>query len=126
MLHTLSKSFLQAPNWRLFLSDPCSGMSCGANSRASCVLAKTKGTRCICFPDCKDTFRGKVCSTDQRTYSSECSLLTESCRARKKMEVDYFLQCQGWQLQLLFAYYLLPIVISGTHSIHSLMIVRIH
>jgi len=86
--------FINPPRQCRACPNPCSGMSCGANSRASCVLAKTKGTRCICTPDCKDTFQGKVCSTDQRTYLSECSLLTESCRARKKIEIDYFLQCQ--------------------------------
>ena len=85
----------------LFLLDPCSGMSCGVNSRASCTLTKTRKARCVCVPDCKGTFQGRVCSTDQRTYASECALLTESCHTKKKIDIDYYSNCKGWKLSLL-------------------------
>lgn len=75
--------------------DPCSGMSCGVNSRASCTLTKTKMARCVCIPDCKDAFRGQVCSTDQRTYSNECALRTDSCQNKRKVEVDYYSKCKS-------------------------------
>eukprot|EP00112_Aurelia_sp_Birch-Aquarium-sp1_P017523 Seg4070.2 transcript_id=Seg4070.2/GoldUCD/mRNA.D3Y31 product=Follistatin-A protein_id=Seg4070.2/GoldUCD/D3Y31 len=74
--------------------NPCSGMKCGINSRASCTLTKTRKARCVCNPDCAGTFRGKVCSTDQRTYPNECALLTESCHTKKNLEIDYYSECK--------------------------------
>ncbi|XP_065059899.1 follistatin-like [Rhopilema esculentum] len=75
-------------------SDPCAGVRCGVNSRAVCTLTKTRKARCVCNPDCSNTHPGKVCSTDQRTYASECDLLSESCRTRKQIEVDYQSECK--------------------------------
>eukprot|EP00794_Sanderia_malayensis_P009806 gene9806-10811_t len=75
---------------------PCSLLCNDRCKGTPCTKLTKRQARCVCDPDCSNAYKGKVCSTNQKTYSNECALLREKCSSTtKQINVDYYSRCKA-------------------------------
>ncbi|XP_067659548.1 agrin-like isoform X2 [Haliotis asinina] len=70
--------------------DPCEGFPC--ENPKVCHLDKQRKPTCRCNIQCSNDFE-PVCATNGRTYSNECLLRREACKARKNINILYGGEC---------------------------------
>ncbi|KPI94910.1 Agrin [Papilio xuthus] len=72
--------------------DPCAGVTCPEPE--VCQLDERRQPVCRCAEPCPLEF-SPVCASDGKTYSNECQMHRESCRARKQLRVIFKGQCSS-------------------------------
>ena len=75
-----------------FAANPCQGITCPKGKKCEVQNGKPN---CVCNPNCKDTFKRKVCGTDQTSYVSECALRWKACQSDQNIGIDYYHECKG-------------------------------
>ncbi|KAJ2947920.1 hypothetical protein O0L34_g9712 [Tuta absoluta] len=70
--------------------DPCAGVTCP--DPEVCQLDDLRQPSCRCAEPCPLEF-SPVCASDGKTYSNECQMHRESCRARKQLKIVFKGQC---------------------------------
>ncbi|CAB3240060.1 unnamed protein product [Arctia plantaginis] len=72
--------------------DPCAGIACP--DPEVCQLDDHRAPSCRCAEPCSLEF-SPVCASDGKTYSNECQMHRESCRARKQLKIVFKGQCSS-------------------------------
>ncbi|XP_047526649.1 agrin-like isoform X2 [Vanessa atalanta] len=72
--------------------DPCAGVTCP--DPEVCQLDDRRQPLCRCAEPCSLEF-SPVCASDGKTYSNECQMHRESCRARKQLKIIFKGQCSS-------------------------------
>ncbi|KAG7310631.1 hypothetical protein JYU34_003427 [Plutella xylostella] len=72
--------------------DPCAGVTCP--DPEVCQLDENRAPSCRCAESCPLEF-SPVCASDGKTYSNECQMNRESCRARKPLRIIFKGQCSS-------------------------------
>ncbi|KAG0728646.1 Agrin [Chionoecetes opilio] len=70
--------------------DPCEDVTCP--ERQSCQLGAERKPECRCNDVCATEF-APVCATDGKTYTNECVMKVEACKARKTLSIMYHGSC---------------------------------
>lgn len=77
------------------IADPCAGVTCP--DPEVCQLDDRRQPSCRCAEPCPLEF-SPVCASDGKTYSNECQMHRESCRARKQLKIVFKGQCSSGDL----------------------------
>ncbi|KAI1287382.1 Agrin [Halotydeus destructor] len=70
--------------------DPCDGVDCPTNQ--VCQLDEARNPICRCNAVCSLDFK-PVCGYDGKSYTNECILRVEACKARKNLRILYNGEC---------------------------------
>ncbi|XP_076065553.1 agrin-like isoform X2 [Oratosquilla oratoria] len=70
--------------------DPCGEVTCP--DRQTCQLDPMRRAVCRCSDTCGKEF-DPVCASDGKTYTNECVMKVEACKARKSLSIIYRGQC---------------------------------
>ncbi len=89
------------------LADPCDGYECP--SAHVCHLDENRDPVCRCNSLCTLEF-APVCGSDGRTYSNECILGVEACKARKQIRVLFRGECSSGRSFVFFPVLLLELI----------------
>ena len=65
-------------------TDPCDGVECPASQ--ICQLDDHRNPICRCNAVCNQDFK-PVCGSDGKTYTNECILRVEGCKARRSLRI---------------------------------------
>ena len=76
----------------VIFADPCEEISCPAPQ--VCQLDGERRPVCRCNEMCSMDFN-PVCGSDGKTYSNECVMRQEACRARRELRVIYRGKCSS-------------------------------
>nr|XP_042902808.1 agrin-like [Parasteatoda tepidariorum] len=74
------------------LCDPCEGVDCPSSQ--VCQLDELRNPICRCTSSCSSDIR-PVCGSDGKTYTNECKLRVEACKARKSIRIIYAGECSA-------------------------------
>ncbi|KAG8193212.1 hypothetical protein JTE90_005560 [Oedothorax gibbosus] len=72
--------------------DPCEGVECPSSQ--VCQLNENRNPICRCNSVCTLDLK-PVCGSDGKTYTNECTLRVESCKARKIIRIIYTGECSA-------------------------------
>lgn len=100
--------------------DPCAGVTCP--DPEVCQLDDHRAPSCRCAEPCSLEF-SPVCASDGKTYSNECQMHRESCRARKQLKIVFKGQCSSGEFYLKVKIIYLPLlmyllVVYNIYNIH--------
>lgn len=74
----------------LYFTDPCEGVQCPIAQ--ICQLDESRNPICRCNAICPYELN-PVCGSNGKTYTNECFLRVEGCKARKSLRIMYSGEC---------------------------------
>ncbi|GAB6019276.1 hypothetical protein CHUAL_000876 [Chamberlinius hualienensis] len=72
--------------------DPCDGVQC--SSLQVCQMDESRNPVCRCNGICSANYR-PVCGSDGKTYSNECVMRVEACKARTNLRIIHWGECKS-------------------------------